>query len=116
MVCGMPLVDVHTHIDFKNPTASDPSQILLYHYIATELRSMGVPVEGIRARSRDPVGDLIGYFKLIRNTATYWCLKRILSDLYGFDSDIEPGGWAELRECIVSRFSDPTWARKIWEK
>jgi len=116
MVCGMPLVDVHTHIDFKNPTASDPSQILLYHYIATELRSMGVPVEGIRARSKDPVGDLIGYFKLIRNTATYWCLKRILSDLYGFDSDIEPGGWAELRECIVSRFSDPTWARKIWEK
>jgi glucuronate isomerase len=112
----MPLVDVHTHIDFRNPTASDPSQILLYHYIATELRSVGIPVEDIRARSRDPVGDLIGYFKLIRNTATYWCLKRILSDLYGFDSDLEPSGWAELREDMVSRSSDPTWARKVWEK
>jgi len=116
IVGGMPLVDVHTHIDFRNPTASDPSQILLYHYIATELRSVGIPVEDIRARSRDPVGDLIGYFKLIRNTATYWCLKRILSDLYGFDSDLEPSGWAELREDMVSRSSDPTWARKVWEK
>lgn len=116
IVGGMPLVDVHTHIDFRNPTASDPSQILLYHYIATELRSVGIPVEDIRAKSRDPVGDLIGYFKLIRNTATYWCLKRILSDLYGFDSDLEPSGWAELREDMVSRSSDPTWARKVWEK
>ncbi|MEM2739739.1 MAG: hypothetical protein QXQ29_02950 [Candidatus Bathyarchaeia archaeon] len=116
MIHGVPLVDVHTHIDFRNPTASDPSQILLYHYIATELRSIGIPVEEVRAKSRDPVGDLIGYFKLIRNTATYWCLKRILSDLYGFDGDPNVDSWPKLKESIASEFSDPVWTRRVWEK
>ncbi|MCS7113522.1 MAG: amidohydrolase [Candidatus Bathyarchaeota archaeon] len=116
IVRGISLVDVHTHIDFRNPTASDPSQIMLYHYIATELRSVGIPVEEVRAKSRDPVGDLIGYFKLIRNTATYWCLKRILSDLYGFDRDPNVDNWPKLKECITANFSNPVWARRVWER
>lgn len=116
IVREIPLVDVHTHIDFRNPTASDPSQILLYHYIATELRSIGIPIEDIRAKSKDPIGDVIGYFKLIRNTATYWCLKRILSDLYDFYEDPSIDNWPRLKDSITSKFSDPVWARKIWEK
>lgn len=111
-----PLVDVHTHIDFRRPVASDPSQILLYHYIATELRSIGVPVEEVKAKSNDPVGDLIGYFKLIRNTSTYWCLKQILSDLYDFDYDLDTSNWPKLRETIISKSSDPAWMYRVWEK
>jgi len=112
----IPLVDIHTHIDPKNPVARDPSQIMLYHYIATEIRSIGIPVNEIRAKSADPVGDLIKHFRLIRNTTTYWCLKRILNDLYDFHEEPEPSNWPKLKEAIVERASKPNWARKILEK
>jgi len=112
----IPLVDVHTHIDFRNPTAKKPQQILLYHYIVTELRSLGIPVEEAISKSEDPVGKLIKYFKLIKNTTTYWCLRQILSDLYGFDEEPKPDNWRKLKETIVSRFSDQKWAHEIRKK
>lgn len=115
-ISEIPLVDVHTHIDPKSPVAADPSQIMLYHYIATEIRSIGMPVDEIRAKSADPVGDLIKYFRLIRNTTTYWCLKRILNDLYEFCEEPEPGNWPKLKETIMERASKPNWAGKILEK
>jgi len=112
----IPLIDVHTHINFRRPIATEPSQIMLYHYIATELRSMGIPVEEVRAKSADPVGDLIEHFRLIRNTATYWCLKRILNDLYDFHEEPEPSNWLKLKDIIMERTSKPDWPKKILEK
>lgn len=109
----VPLVDVHTHIDFRSPTARKPQHIMLYHYIVTELRSLGIPVEEIISKSEDPVGKLIKYFRFIRNTTTYWCLKRILADLYGFNEELKPDNWQRLKEVIVSKFSDPKWTYKI---
>lgn len=113
---GIPLVDIHTHIDLRKPTAEDPTQIMLYHYIATELRCLGIPVEEIRAGSSDPVGDLIRYFKLIKNTVTYWCLKRILSDLYDFQEDPKPDNWPKLKETISSKLLREDWASKVRNK
>ncbi|MEM2500817.1 MAG: hypothetical protein QXG31_03610 [Candidatus Bathyarchaeia archaeon] len=111
-----PLVDVHTHIDFRSPTATSPTQIMLYHYIVTELRSLGIPVEEIIAKSGDPVGDLIQHFKLIRNTATYWCLKRILSDLYDFQEDPAPSNWSKLKEIIELKARESGWISKVKDK
>jgi len=110
---SIPLIDVHTHINFEKPTAKDPSQILLYHYIATELRSIGVPIEEVKAKSDDPVRDLLPYFKFIRNTATYWCLRQILSDLYEFHEDPRPENWNKLKEVIVDRAESRGWAEKL---
>ncbi len=112
----IPLVDVHTHIDFRNPTAKNPQQIMLYHYIATEIRSLGIPVEEIISKNEDPLEKLIKYFKLIRNTTTYWCLKKILSDLYEFNEEPKPDNWQKLKEIIVSKFSDRKWADKVRDK
>ena len=116
VVQSTPLVDVHTHIDYKSPTARDPSQILLYHYIATEMRSIGVPVEEALTKSEDPVRKVLPYFKLIRNTATYWCLRKILSDLYEFDEDVTPDNWEKLKSAIIERTQDRGWSRKLIEK
>lgn len=112
----VPLLDVHTHIDFRNPAASKPQHIMLYHYIVTELRSIGVPVEEAMSKGGDPVERLIKYFKFIRNTSTYWCLRQILSALYGFDEEPKPDNWRRLKDIIVSKFSDGGWAEKIREK
>lgn len=112
----IPLVDVHTHIDFRSPTARDPEQIMLYHYVTSELRCLNIPVDEIKAKSSDPSGDLMKYFRLIKNTATYWCLKRIISDLYDFHEDPTPENWRALREVIVSRSVDGGWANKIRSK
>ncbi|MEM2456902.1 MAG: hypothetical protein QW636_06350, partial [Candidatus Bathyarchaeia archaeon] len=111
-----PLIDVHTHIDFKSPAAVNPVQIMLYHYIATELRSLGLPVNEIMAKSRDPVGDLIQHFKFIKNTATYWCLNRILYDLYDFQEDLNLSNWSKLKEIMKLKESDSGWADKVRAK
>ncbi len=113
VIKSIPLIDVHTHVNFKEPTAKDPSQILLYHYIATELRSIGVPVEEIREKSKDPVKDLLPYFKYIRNTATYWCLRQILSDLYEFHEDPSPENWERLKELIIDRAKSKDWVSEL---
>ncbi|MEM2718486.1 MAG: hypothetical protein QXJ13_04515 [Candidatus Bathyarchaeia archaeon] len=112
----VPLIDVHTHINFRKPTAINPMQIMLYHYIATELRSLGFPVDEIIAKSADPVSELIQHFKLIRNTATYWCLNRILSDLYDFHEDLSPSSWPKLKEEMELEALNGGWANKIRDK
>lgn len=112
----IPIIDVHTHINFRNPTATNPTQIMLYHYITTELRSLGLPVHEIMAKSADPVGDLIQHFKLIKNTATYWCLIRILSDLYDFHEDLNVSNWPKLKEIMELKASDKGWVNKVKDK
>lgn len=104
------VIDVHSHIDPAHPSARTTADIVLYHYLATELRSAGVP-EGIIAEDRDPEQRAKGalpYMRLIKNTTTYWCLTKILKELYGFDGELTEGSYQSIRESIInqSRRSD----------
>ena len=68
----VPMVDIHSHIDGSHPHARTPRDIMFYHYLVTELRSAGMPLELV---SRDlPVEDAVRnavpFLPLIRNTST----------------------------------------------
>jgi len=87
------MIDIHSHIDPTRPAAMNPGEILLYHYIVTELRSAGVPAS-ILSEDRDPkvrVKEAMPYLRSISNTTTYWCLMRILRDVYGFEGGFGHG-------------------------
>ena len=88
-VDSVPMVDIHSHIDSSHPHVRTPRDILFYHYLVTELRSAGMPLELV---SRDlPVEDavrnVLPFLPLIRNTSTYWYFTRMLKELYGFGYD-----------------------------
>lgn len=110
-VAGLPVVDIHTHINPENPQASKPEDILLYHYIATELTTAGVPR---RLVEEGDVSRLLDRFRLIRNTSTYWCLLRILKGVYGLGEwALTPEGWEEARGIMESKSKNPGWAAEI---
>jgi glucuronate isomerase len=85
----VPMVDIHSHIDGSHPHARTPRDIMFYHYLVTELRSAGMPLELV---SRDlPVEDAVRnavpFLPLIRNTSTYWYFTKMLKELYDFSYD-----------------------------
>lgn len=107
----IPVVDIHTHINPEKPHADKPEDIILYHYIMTELATAGV--------SRDVLekADMIEVFKrmgLIKNTSTYWCLLKIVNDLYGLSGErLKPEDWSEVKRTIESASKSPGWIERI---
>jgi glucuronate isomerase len=96
-------IDIHSHIDSAHPSARSPGDILLYHYIATELRTAGMPAQVLsedKALDDRALGAL-PYLRLIRNTTTYWCLRKILKDLHGFEDEPSQANYPELRDKVL---------------
>ncbi len=85
----IPMVDIHSHIDASHPHARTPRDILFYHYLVTELRSAGMPLELVSPELpvEDAVRNAVPFLPLIRNTSTYWYFTRMLKELYGFEDD-----------------------------
>jgi len=106
----IPAIDIHTHIRADSPAASDLSEVMLYHYIKTELESAGVKPEIFESEgAKKRVAEAAKFMPRIANTTTYWCLSRILADLYGAgapaECDIE-----ELCGKVEQARSSATWA------
>jgi glucuronate isomerase len=106
----VPMVDIHSHINGSHPHARTLRDILFYHYIVTELRSAGMPLELV---SRDlPVEDAVRntlpFLLLIRNTSTYWYFTRMLKEMYGFGYDeINPKNVSGLLKAIDEGSKQP---------
>lgn len=99
----IPMIDIHSHIDSSHPHAKDPRDILFYHYIATELRSAGMPPQAISANIpvEEAMKKALPYFSRIKSTSTHWCLMSMLRELYGFNYDeVNEENWKGLMEAI----------------
>jgi len=85
----IPMVDIHSHIDASHPHARNPRDIIFYHYIATELRSAGMPLELISPDLpvEDAIRNALPFLPLIRNTSTYWYFVKMLKELYNFEHE-----------------------------
>jgi glucuronate isomerase len=100
---SIPIIDIHSHIDYKKPHAENPKDILFYHYISTELRSAGLPFDAMSTciPINKALKKALPYFSLIRNTSTYWYFMKMLKDLYGFEyTEINDNNWKKLLEVI----------------
>lgn len=99
---NIPLVDIHTHLNPKVLKAKDLSEIVLYHYIATELVSSGMPREILDLE--DPVERvrrIIPFLKNVRNTSTFWALRRVLS-LFDFKEELTEKSFPLLLDRFTS--------------
>lgn len=82
-----PVIDIHSHVSYKNPQAGNINQILFYPYILSELKSAGVKYNKTESFSIDEIINILPYFRYIRNTTAYFILKIMVRDLYGFELD-----------------------------
>ncbi|MEM3648770.1 MAG: hypothetical protein QW506_06370 [Thermoproteota archaeon] len=99
---NIPLVDIHTHLNPQVLKAKDLSEIVLYHYIATELVSSGMPREILGLE--DPVERVrrtIPFLKNVRNTSTFWALRRVLS-LFDFKEELTEKSFPLLLDRFTS--------------
>ncbi|MEM2050859.1 MAG: hypothetical protein QXO76_00815 [Thermoproteota archaeon] len=98
----IPLIDIHSHLNPEVLKAKDLSEIVLYHYIATELVSSGMPREILGLE--DPVERVrrtIPFLKNVRNTSTFWALRRVLS-LFDFKQELTEKSFPLLLDRFTS--------------
>ncbi|MEM3546395.1 MAG: hypothetical protein QXU47_03025 [Candidatus Bathyarchaeia archaeon] len=105
------VVDIHTHVNPEKPCADSAERIILYHYIATELATAGVPRDILE---KADMAKVLRNMEIIKNTSTFWCLLKILNDLYGLSGEkIKPEDWDEVKRTIESNSKSPRWFEKV---
>jgi glucuronate isomerase len=98
-ISEIPVVDIHTHLNHRKLRANDLSDIILYHYIATELAASGMPREILNVEDpQERIRKCLPFLKNIRNTSTFWALKQILSNLFEFGEDLNDESLSKLQE------------------
>ncbi len=113
MISATPLIDPHTHLNAARPQAPDLASLMSYHWVQTELKSVGMPATDfdLALPADERVRRSIPYLKRMRNTAMAWCLFRIFRDLYDFtDYDLTESNYKDLFDKVAKTGADPAWA------
>ena len=122
-VANTDAIDVHTHIDWDRPQAQTPVPILFYHFVHFEMKAAGLAqwtdhirdanVADVAARAK----AAIPYYDLVRLGGSYYCLKRILQDLYGMKTDVPTEAFIdELVARVEANKNDRQWPRDVLAK
>lgn len=114
----MPIIDIHTHVNFRRGAARNIGEILSYHYY-TELLNSAEYQGGILPFD-DPEQLTRVVFKglgLLRNTVQYDWLLAIGREFLGLQVDAwEPERWHGVFERSVQVMDQPGWADQLLEQ
>ena len=121
----VPMLDPHTHLVGGKLGARGLHDVLLYHMVITDLYAAGCPT-GARLTQfpRWPdegecharIVEALPYLPHIRNTSSFWAVRRILADLYDWHDPITAGNWQRLEACIRERAEDRSWHHEILDR
>lgn len=121
----VPVIDVHTHLVGGKLSARGLHDVLLYHMVISDLYSAGCPT-GARlteyprwpsdAEAHQRIEQALPYLKHIRNTSSYWGVRTILADLYGWTEPIDAGNWRKLDARIRERAEDRSWHHAVLDR
>lgn len=88
-ICAIPLIDPHSHIDPRAPTARSLDDILGYHYYTELAHSAGMDQSPLAAnvspRERDRA--ILGFLDRLDNTAQYGWFLEICRTFLGFEGE-----------------------------
>lgn len=108
--------DIHSHINPQRIGAESLRNIMGYHFITTEMYSIGAPSGffGEKISDAEWLKVAIDYLPRIKNTSSYAMAKIILQDLYDLDIDeLNISNWVEFDKKIKSKYKDLLWPIKI---
>jgi glucuronate isomerase len=120
-ICGLPAIDVHSHLNRDRLAAGDAGPLLFYHMIMYCLRGSGLPEEKLwpdgrmHGRGR-PYDEFLACWPSVETTGFGWVLRMILRDLYEFDEPLTAGSLPRLQAAVEARSSRPSWPRAVFER
>jgi hypothetical protein len=121
----VPILDVHTHLVGGKLAARGLHDVLLYHMVVSDLYAAGCPTGArltefpgwpSRAEADARINEAIPYLPHIRNTSSFWGVRIILRELYGWTEMIGPGNWKKLDALIRERADDRAWAHSVLDR
>ncbi len=98
----LPILDIHTHLVGGKLAARGLHDVLLYHMVISDLYAAGCPsgnpadpVSRLARRGRGPrrIDEALPYLVHIQNTSSFWGVRIILRDLYGWTEPIDQRNW-----------------------
>ncbi len=102
----MPILDIHTHLVGGKLAARGLHDILLYHMVVSDLYAAGCP-SGARltqfpgwpseAEAHARIKEALPYLQHIQNTSSFWGVRIILRELYGWTEPIDERQLEEAR-------------------
>jgi hypothetical protein len=121
----VPMLDIHTHLVGGKLGARGLHDVLLYHMVVSDLYAAGSPTgarltqfphwpthEEAHARIREAVP----FLRHIQNTSSFWGVRIILRDLYGWNEAITPDNWQKLDALIRERADERAWHHSILDR
>ena len=121
----LPVLDVHTHLVGGKLGARGLHDILLYHMVITDLYAAGCP-NGARltqfpgwpsdAEARERIEQALPFLPAIQNTSSWWGVRMILRDLYGWREPVTADSWRKLDGLIRERAGDRSWHHSILDR
>jgi glucuronate isomerase len=121
----IPILDIHTHLVGGKLAARGLHDVLLYHMVVSDLYAAGCPT-GARlsqfpawpdeAEAHARIKQAIPYLKHIQNTSSFWGVRIILEELYGWTEPIDESNWRALDRKIRERADDRAWAHAILDR
>jgi glucuronate isomerase len=114
-ICRIPLVDPHTHIDPRRPTARSLDDILGYHYY-TELANSAGMDQALLAVSdpRERVRAIMYYLPQLDNTAPYMWFVEIIRAFLGFEGErVTLADCTSLYDAAERVMAQPGWEDQV---
>jgi glucuronate isomerase len=115
----IPIVDPHTHLK-EDKLSGSLMEVATYHWVLSELHSVGMDYNELLLKpglsEEEKLANYVPYFKKISNTASAWCVKKVFSDLYGFDEELDEKNYVKLLALAAKKTADPGWTEKVVQK
>jgi len=114
-ISKMPVIDPHTHLQHRTPSAEFIGNIFGYHYIKMELSTAGMDVEKLMDDSLPPdafLKNALPFIPRIRNTTTWWGFMTICRALGFEDPTIHEENWQNLCRVASDTMQAENWYRE----
>jgi hypothetical protein len=124
-LADVPVLDIHTHLVGGQLGARGLHDILLYHMVVSDLYAAGCP-NGARltqfpawpdqSEARQRLEQALPFLPAIQNTSSFWGVRLILRDLYGWKAAVTASSWRRLDALVRERADDRAWHHAILDR
>jgi hypothetical protein len=121
----VPTLDIHTHLVGGKLGARGLHDVLLYHMVISDLYAAGCP-SGARltqypacpedAEAAQRIKEALPFVPAIQNTSSFWGVRLILRDLYGWSEPVTKDSWRKLDALIRERADDRAWHHSVLDR